>query len=215
MKLLVVLFTLLFTTLAYAGSTQSNVSGSNTAIEGGYTSSTTYQSGSSSNSTTSNTTNSNIRSAPSSAYAPGVNSSGIDVCSTGASMGVQTFGFGLSGSKYFRDENCERIKLSRQLDSMGMKVAAVALLCQDERVFFAMEQAGTPCPFQGKIGKEATDLWKKYDKLRPDYEIYVKHLKIIQKKNREYEKAITKDFNKIDKEVKIEKLKPVNWESPK
>tara|TARA_R100001440_G_scaffold47963_2_gene67859 strand:+ start:661 stop:1308 length:648 start_codon:yes stop_codon:yes gene_type:complete len=215
MKLLVILFTLLFTTLAYAGSTQSNVSGSNTAIEGGYTSSTTYQSGSSSNSTTSNTTNSNIRSAPPSAYAPGVNSSGIDVCSTGASMGVQTFGFGLSGSKYFRDENCERIKLSRQLDSMGMKVAAVALLCQDERVFFAMEQAGTPCPFQGKIGKEATDLWKKYDKLRPDYEIYVKHLKIIQKKNREYEKAITKDFNKIDKEVKIEKLKPVNWESPK
>jgi len=215
MKLLVVLFTLLFTTLAYAGSTQSNVSGSNTAIEGGYTSSTTYQSGSSSNSTTSNTTNSNIRSAPPSAYAPGVNSSGIDVCSTGASMGVQTFGFGLSGSKYFRDENCERIKLSRQLDSMGMKVAAVALLCQDERVFFAMEQAGTPCPFQGKIGKEATDLWKKYDKLRPDYEIYVKHLKIIQKKNREYEKEITKDFNKVDKEVKIEKLKPVNWESPK
>tara|TARA_B100000900_G_C20557100_1_gene707262 strand:- start:379 stop:1026 length:648 start_codon:yes stop_codon:yes gene_type:complete len=215
MKLLVVLFTLLFTTLAYAGSTQSNVSGSNTAIEGGYTSSTTYQSGSSSNSTTSNTTNSNIRSAPSSAYAPGVNSSGIDVCSTGASMGVQTFGFGLSGSKYFRDENCERIKLSRQLDSMGMKVAAVALLCQDERVFFAMEQAGTPCPFQGKIGKEATDLWKKYDKLRPDYEIYVKHLKIIQKKNREYEKEITKDFNKVDKEVKIEKLKPVKWESPK
>ena len=215
MKLLVVLFTLLFTTLAYAGSTQSNVSGSNTAIEGGYTSSTTYQSGSSSNSTTSNTTNSNIRSAPPSAYAPGVNSSGIDVCSTGASMGVQTFGFGLSGSKYFRDENCERIKLSRQLDSMGMKVAAVALLCQDERVFFAMEQAGTPCPFQGKIGKEATDLWKKYDKLRPDYEIYVKHLKIIQKKNREYEKEITKDFNKLDKEVKIEKLKPVNWESPK
>jgi|TARA_R100001510_G_C7609986_1_gene173847 hypothetical protein len=215
MKLLVILFTLLFTTLAYAGSTQSNVSGSNTAIEGGYTSSTTYQSGSSSNSTTSNTTNSNIRSAPPSAYAPGVNSSGIDVCSTGASMGVQTFGFGLSGSKYFRDENCERIKLSRQLDSMGMKVAAVALLCQDERVFFAMEQAGTPCPFQGKIGKEATDLWKKYDKLRPDYEIYVKHLKIIQKKNREYEKEITKDFNKVDKEVKIEKLKPVNWESPK
>ena len=46
---------------AYAGSTQSNVSGSNTAIEGGYESSTTYQSGSESTSTTSNTTTSNIR----------------------------------------------------------------------------------------------------------------------------------------------------------
>ena len=188
-----------YVTLSYAGSTQSNVSGGNTAIEGGYTSSTTYQSGSSSNSTTTNSTTSNIRSSPPSAYAPGVNSSGIDVCSTGASMGVQTFGFGISGGKSFRDENCERIKLSRQLDSMGMKVAAVALLCQDERVFFAMEQAGTPCPFQGKIGKDATKLWKKYDKLRPDYEVYVKSLKIIQNKNKEEELLKTK--------VKIEKLK--------
>jgi hypothetical protein len=141
MKTLVILFTLLFTTLAHAGSTQSNVSGSNTAIEGGYESSTTYQSGSSSNSTTTNSTTSNIRSAPPSAYAPGVNSSGIDVCSTGASMGIQTFGLGVSGGKSFRDENCERIKLSRQLDSMGMKVAAVALLCQDPRVFEAMIHA--------------------------------------------------------------------------
>ena len=189
-----------YVTLSYAGSTQSNVSGGNTAIEGRYTSSTTYQSGSSSNSTTTNSTTSNIRSAPPSAYAPGVNSSGIDVCSTGASMGVQTFGLGISGGKSFRDENCERIKLSRQLDSMGMKVAAVALLCQDERVFFAMEQAGTPCPFQGKIGKDATKLWKKYDKLRPDYEVYVKSLKIIQNKNKEEELLKTK--------VKIEKLKP-------
>ena len=190
-----------YVALSYAGSTQSNVSGGNTAIEGGYTSSTTYQSGSSSNSTTTNSTTSNIRSAPPSAYAPGVNSSGIDVCSTGASMGVQTFGFGISGGKSFRDENCERIKLSRQLDSMGMKVAAVALLCQDERVFFAMEQAGTPCPFQGKIGKDATKLWKKYDKLRPDYEIYVKNLKVIQKKNKQEEELRNK--------IKIEKLKPI------
>tara|TARA_R100001086_G_scaffold247601_1_gene182291 strand:+ start:298 stop:909 length:612 start_codon:yes stop_codon:yes gene_type:complete len=198
MKTLVILFTLLFTTLAHAGSTQSNVSGSNTAIEGGYESSTTYQSGSSSNSTTTNSTTSNIRSAPPSAYAPGVNSSGIDVCSSGASMGVQTFGLGVSGGKSFRDENCERIKLSRQLDSMGMKVAAVALLCQDERVFFAMEQAGTPCPFQGKIGKDATKLWKKYDKLRPDYEIYIKNLKIVQNKNKKEEREKNK--------IKIEKL---------
>ena len=99
MRTIIILFTLLFTTLAHAGSTQSNVSGGNTAIEGGYTSSTTYESGSSSSSTTTNSTTSNIRSAPPSAYAPGLNSSGIDVCSTGASMGVQTFGFGISGGK--------------------------------------------------------------------------------------------------------------------
>ena len=91
--LLLLLLSGCMTVAALSGSTQTNTSGSNTAIEGGYTSSTTYESGSSSASTTSNTTNSNVRSAPPSAYAPGVNSSGIDVCSTGASMGIQTFGF--------------------------------------------------------------------------------------------------------------------------
>jgi len=188
MRTLTILFILLFTTSAYAGSTQSNVSGSNTAIEGGYTSSTTYESGSSSASTTSNTTNSNIRSAPPSAYAPGVNSSGIDVCSTGASMGIQTFGLGVSGGKSFRDENCERIKLSRQLDSMGMKVAAVALLCQDPRVFEAMIHAGTPCPYQGKIGDDANKLWKKYSKLRPDYNQYTKDLKVVKTIDKKHDK---------------------------
>ena len=198
MKTLVILFTLLFTTLAHAGSTQSNVSGSNTAIEGGYESSTTYQSGSSSNSTTTNSTTSNIRSAPPSAYAPGVNSSGIDVCSTGASMGIQTFGLGVSGGKSFRDENCERIKLSRQLDSMGMKVAAVALLCQDPRVFEAMIHAGTPCPYQGKIGNEANQLWKKYDKLRPDYNQYVKDLKVIKRIDKKHDEIIIKKLPSIN-----------------
>ena len=181
-QLLLVLIILIgLTSDAYTGSTQNNTSGSNTAIEGGYTSSTTYQSGSSSSSTTTNNSTSNIRSAPPSAFAPGVNSSGVDVCSVRASAGVQTFGLGVSGGKTFRDENCERIKLSRQLDSMGMKVAAISLLCQDPRVFEAMVQAGTPCPFEGKIGKQANTLWKKYDKLRPDYRQYTKNLKIMEK----------------------------------
>jgi|TARA_Y100001973_G_C5162000_1_gene314003 hypothetical protein len=179
--LLVSIILIGLTSDAYTGSTQNNTSGSNTAIEGGYTSSTTYESGSSSSSTTTNNSTSNIRSAPPSAFAPGVNSSGVDVCSVGASAGVQTFGLGVSGGKTFRDENCERIKLSRQLDSMGMKVAAISLLCQDPRVFEAMVQAGTPCPFEGKIGKQANTLWKKYDKLRPDYRQYTKNLKIMEK----------------------------------
>ena len=51
---------------------------------------------------------------------------------------------------------------------MGMKVAAVSNLCQDERVFSAMEMAGTPCPFMGKIGDEAKQLWETYPQLRPE-----------------------------------------------
>ena len=191
----------LFATPAYPGSTQTNTSGSNTAIEGGYTSTatTTYQSGSSSNTTTNSTTNSNIKSAPPTAAAPTVTNSGSDVCLAGASAGVQTFGIGVSAGKSFRDKNCERIKLSRELNSLGMKVAAVAILCQDERVFFAMEQAGTPCPFEGKIGKQAKAAWKKYDKLRPDYETYVQNLKIIEKKNEEEQAQITKDMEASEK----------------
>ena len=175
------ILTLLVCSTAYAGSTQSNVSGSNTAIEGGYESSTTYQSGSESTSTTSNTTTSNIRSSPPTAGAPSYNSMTQDVCAVGASAGLQTFGVGISGGKHFIDKNCERLKLARILNDFGMKVAAVALLCQDERVFESMIQAGTPCPIDGKIGKNAQALWDKYDFERPDYKAYVKRMKKREK----------------------------------
>ena len=158
---LLFLILLVCSTSAYAGSTQTNVSGSNTAIEGGYTGgATTYESGSSSSSTTNNTSNSDIRSAPPSAGAPSYNSMTQDVCAVGASAGLQTFGIGVSGGKHFIDKNCERLKLARILNDFGMKVAAVAILCQDERVFESMIQAGTPCPIDGRIGKEAMKLWE-------------------------------------------------------
>ena len=182
----------------YSAETQTNVSGSNTSIEGGYTGgATTYQDGSSSNSTTNSTSNSNIRSAPPTASAPSYNSMTQDVCSTGASAGLQTFGLGITGGKHFIDKNCERLKISRILNDFGMKVAAVAILCQDERVFESMIQAGTPCPIDGKIGKDALTLWSKYDHERPDYKTYVKRMKKREKIDKE-------------NEIKIEKLKPLD-----
>ena len=238
MKYLSILLLLLFTTSAFAGSTQTNTSGSNTAIEGGYTSTatTTYQSGSESTSTTNNTTNSDIRSSPPSASAPSYNSMTQDVCAVGVSAGVQTFCLGISGGKHVIDKNCERLKLARILNDFGMKVAAVAILCQDERVFESMIQAGTPCPIDGKIGKEAKALWSKYDHERPDYDIYIKRMKAREKKEKALAKKIaleekkrlkeeanmTKELDKIDtefdKQVKEkieEKKKDINWESPK
>ena len=166
---------------AYSAETQTNVSGSNTSIEGGYEQSTTYESGSESSSTTTNTSNSNIRSAPPTAGAPSYNSMTQDVCAVGASAGIQTFGLGVSGGKHFIDKNCERLKLARILNDFGMKVAAVAILCQDERVFESMIQAGTPCPIDGKIGKQAMELWQLYDFERPDYKAYVKRMKKREK----------------------------------
>ena len=188
---------------AYPGSTQTNTSGSNTAIEGGYTSTatTTYQTGSSSNTTTNSTSNSNVKSAPPSAGAPSYNSMTQDVCAVGVSLGVQTFGLGISGGKHAIDKNCERLKLARILNDFGMKVAAVAILCQDERVFESMIQAGTPCPIDGKIGKEAKDLWGKYDHERPDYTTYVKRMKDREKADLKAQKEMTKELNKMDKEL--------------
>ena len=202
--ILIVLFVLLaFIKPAYPGSTQTNTSGSNTAIEGGYTSTatTTYQTGSSSNTTTNSTSNSNVKSAPPSAGAPSYNSMTQDVCAVGVSLGVQTFGIGISGGKHVIDKNCERLKLARILNDFGMKVAAVAILCQDERVFESMIQAGTPCPIDGKIGKEAKQLWGKYDHERPDYTTYVKRMKDREKADKKAEKEMTKELNKMDKEL--------------
>ena len=211
--ILIILMTVLavFVKPAYPAETQTNVSGSNTSIEGGYTGgATTYQSGSSSNTTSTTNSTSNVKSAPPTASAPSYNSMTQDVCSTGASLGVQTFGLGITGGKHFIDKNCERLKLSRILNDFGMRVAAVAILCQDERVFEAMIQAGTVCPIDGKIGAEAMKLWSKYDHERPDYKIYVKRMTAREKEEKRLEKIrlkkeakMTKEFNKMDKLIEV------------
>jgi hypothetical protein len=97
---------------------------------------------------------------PPTAVAPSMLSGGnADLCSTGSSGSVQTQVFGVSSGGTVRDMNCERLKLSKTLYDMGMKVAAVATMCQDRRVFDAMLAAGTPCPYEGKIGEQARASW--------------------------------------------------------
>jgi hypothetical protein len=87
---------------------------------------------------------------------------------------IQTQIFGFSGGRSITDENCERIKLGKTLYDMGMRVAAVSLMCQDERVFDAMRMAGTPCPYEGLIGEEAQIAWEaealEPEELESDYQ---------------------------------------------
>ena len=125
------------------------------------------ESTSNSNVTTKGTTETTVKSPPPSAVSPSINNSNSDVCTIAFSGAVQTQVLGFSGGGSIRDLNCERLKLSKTLYDMGMKVAAVSNLCQDDRVFRAMEMAGTPCPFMGKIGEEASKLWETYPELRP------------------------------------------------
>jgi hypothetical protein len=164
-------------------------SATNTAITGGYHSeaTTNYQTGSSSSTSTTNTTNNNnnsytgdTRTVPS-ASAPGISAMSQDLCTVGVGIGIQKPLIGGSIGITKRDMNCERMKLAKLLFDFNMKVSAVSILCQDARVFAAMENAGTPCPWRGKIGDSALEEWNKYDKQRPDYEEYTKALRYIEK----------------------------------
>ena len=108
-----------------------------------------------------------VLSPPPSAITPSINATNSDICTTGMAGAVQTQIIGISAGTTIVDENCEQLKIAKTLYDMGMKVAAVSVLCQDRRVFDAMSMAGTPCPFKGKLGDEAKDAWKKNVKFRP------------------------------------------------
>ena len=192
----------------------SGSSATNTAITGGYHSeaTTNFQSGSSSNTTTNNETTNNAytgdqRVVPSSA-APSLSNMSQDVCSIAVVGGIQKFGLGVSMGTSKRDLNCERLKLAKALHDMNMRVASIALLCQNPMVFEAMAMAGTSCPYLGSIGAEAEQKWKLYSKLRPDYEEYTKNLnyttkiddkKIAEVEAEENEKTVV-NFNCSDGE---------------
>ena len=170
-KLLILLF---FSSLALADATnnganninQTSTSGSQTSISGGYSQETTnnYTGGqtNSTTNTTQNTTNSNQETAvnPANAPAMSVYGTGGDSCSLVISGGITVMGVSFSGGGYvMKDEDCVRLKLSKQLQSLSMSVASISILCQDPNVFEAMYTSGTPCPVMkdGKslIGEDA------------------------------------------------------------
>ena len=124
---------------------------------------------STSRSTTDSTSNSSTRviSPPPTAVAPAITSINNDLCAVGVSGAAQTQILGIAIGSTFVDKNCERLKLAGRLYDMGMKVAAVSTLCQDERVFTAMMNAGTPCPVDGKIGEQAKAIWEADPKRQP------------------------------------------------
>ena len=115
---------------------------------------------------TSNSTTT-VKSPPPTAIAPAITSINNDLCTVGASGAVQTQILGMSFGTTTTDKNCERLKLAKNLYDMGMKVAAVSTLCQDPRVFEAMNNAGTPCPIDGKIGQEAKITWEENPDRKP------------------------------------------------
>jgi hypothetical protein len=96
---------------------------------------------------------------PPTAMAPSVSAMGNDICAIPITGAVSSTVIGFAGGTAVNDQNCERIKLARELSNQSLKVAAVALLCQDERVWKAMEMSGSPCPIGGAIGDAARQAW--------------------------------------------------------
>src|SRR6056300_501445 len=110
--------------------------------------------------TTNGSMETTVKSPPASAISPqlGANSNS-DLCTIGVAGAVQTQILGISAGTTFTEENCLRLKNAKTLYDMGMKVAAVSVMCQDEKVFDAMMMAGTPCPYEGQIGEAAKIGW--------------------------------------------------------
>ena len=96
---------------------------------------------------------------PPSAISPSMSAFSQDVCALPVSGAFSGGVFGISGGTVITDANCERIKLAKTLNDLGLKVSAVAVLCEDERVFRAMLNSGSPCPVMGAVGDTALKVW--------------------------------------------------------
>ena len=140
MKRLLILLTLLIGTAAYANEMTQLRSESTVTSDG--------------------TMETTINSPPPSAISPQISASNSDLCTVGVAGAVQTQILGISAGRTVRDMNCEKLKNAKTMYDMGMKVAAVSVMCQDERVFDAMLNAGTPCPKDGKVGDAARLAWE-------------------------------------------------------
>ena len=140
MKRLLILLTLLIGTAAYANEDDTIRSESTVTSDG--------------------TMETTINSPPPSAISPQISASNSDLCTVGVAGAVQTQILGISAGRTVRDMNCEKLKNAKTMYDMGMKVAAVSVMCQDERVFDAMLNAGTPCPKDGKVGDAARLAWE-------------------------------------------------------
>jgi len=141
MKLLLILLTLLIGSIAHADDDDTIRTDTNSTI------------------TSDGSMDTTINSPPPSAISPQISASNSDLCTVGVAGAVQTQILGISAGRTVRDMNCEKLKNAKTMYDMGMKVAAVSVMCQDERVFDAMMNAGTPCPKDGLVGDQARLAW--------------------------------------------------------
>ena len=109
-----------------------------------------------------------------SSFAPSMSAFSQDICAVPASGGINTGVISLSGGTVLTDENCVRIKLAKTLNDLGLKVSAVSVLCEDIKVWNAMEMSGSPCPIGSALGDTARIAW---------YELYPERFEALYGKD--------------------------------
>jgi len=113
-----------------------------------------------------------LTSPPPSAISPQINVSNSDLCTVGVAGAVQTQILGISMGTVYTEPNCLLLKQSKQLYNLGMRVAAVAILCEgDRKIFNAMANSGTFCPIDGLTGQAAKERWAEVPERWPDAEL--------------------------------------------
>ena len=127
-----------------------------------------------------------VNNTPPTANAAVLPNSNSDICKVGIGGAVQNNILGIATGVLIDDELCQLLKLSRSQYAFGMKVSAVAILCQDPRVWTSMQDAGTPCPVNGLIGAEAAAYWQDNPHLIPEgsryREDYIQQVKVEEPK---------------------------------
>jgi hypothetical protein len=87
------------------------------------------------------TESSTVRYAASSAFGPALTSSN-DTCMGSSSLGASGMSFGVAVGSTWTDKNCQMLKNSRELWNQGNHAAALALLCSDEDINYAISVSG-------------------------------------------------------------------------
>jgi hypothetical protein len=115
-----------------------------------------------------------------SAIAPSYMSNGMETCLQGSGGSIQTGIIGITRGSYESDVDCNRRRDAKVLSDLGMKVAAIARMCEDVKVWRSLFISATPCPVLSAgrlvVGKRAFLLMKMQPSLYiPDYgEVKVK-----------------------------------------
>jgi len=94
------------------------------------------------------------------AIAPSISAYSQDLCVVPVTGAVSGGIISVAGGTTVEDKACQARKYAKVLNDLGLKVAAVSVMCQSSiEVWEAMEMSGSPCPIGAATGPTARAAW--------------------------------------------------------